>query len=69
MKHEFRSELDDGEGQGDMKRRQALIDKEKRKEVRIMRVVQNILSNKISVVIIGTKTLEAEEAIAGENEE
>ena len=33
MKHEFRSELDDGEGQGDMKRRQALIDKEKRKEV------------------------------------
>lgn len=33
MKHEFRSELDDGEGMGPMKRRQKELDKERRKQV------------------------------------
>ena len=72
MKNEFRSELDDGEGQGDMKRRQALIDKEKRKEVRTIRTLsRNCVSWHYykSVNIKGAETVKAEEEIAGENEE
>ena len=81
MKNEFRSELDDGEGQGDMKRRQALIDKEKRKEVRTTRTLLRncvswhycksvmLLITAFDVNIKGAETVKAEEEIAGENEE